>query len=380
MYQDIADIVSIVKKNNSYIKSLQLELSKIYEIIKRFSATRGIIFGGNIAIKKLTDEELELTDFMFHLYTTEIGSKPRELANVIYDLSPIEYKYLSVETKIPNQLVFIHIKFKPIITFHQCPTFISTLEFNDEEFLSYDNFLVQIYEKLSSPVYIKEWPKLYKIEPIMRKKFVDTLETRSDERQFHDRPITLSRWKDFVINNELIKVNNHTFIISKSYDEITKQLHDWLKEHDISFQSSVDKVNHVFDNQISCKKITFQEENQPRLDIELFDLGTYELVPFEMRDSIKHASLYTTLRIYLINIWRYTRLKNLKMIPDKVCDREIERHKDYFIAGAKLVDGLGIDKLIPLNFSGTLIDKSAIIKRDLQMNQVRLPKYYPSIK
>lgn len=126
--------------------------------------------------------------YLYDLYTNDMYNLPKQLTNLLYESGNVLAKYTTLTVRIYryssrisiNGIIFVYFTYmnheisKNILPYN-CPSHFITKEY---KCFGPEIKLINIYTQLVNPLFIKDWPELYKQEKILANELIKSLQKR----------------------------------------------------------------------------------------------------------------------------------------------------------------------------------------------------------
>lgn len=294
------------------------------------------IYANELVIGWLYGKDIIVNDFKItkDSYNIEVYSSHAVFhARKLGELASKYFKYISVQTVIPNEKFRVFINGRSMISVMVLP-YIKNVKimnlikkvlvkglFNSEiNILCIDpiSILTNVYHKLYRPNDLKI-SDIYNIEQKLQKYI--QLPDMTKFIKMYEYPDQVVKFTNELINNvECILLYQHMNfrqIIAVNFETIKDQISIQAEKHGISITSSFNNPFIVFDNQLRFYTIyvIYKDIRYPILNI--FNSTSYEVIPSINIDGRLFGSIYVILRFLLINLWTLRLLKKLGYIGNK---------------------------------------------------------------
>lgn len=300
----------------------KLKFKKYYEIIEKYCIKNEIIVGGKNGIDLILKNTLSKDNFIYELYTDNVFEHSKNLATKLSKINLLPPEYIVVDTIIKNKECAISIDFSQIIKLYNLENyrgslfkkimgviytpgfFINTLKINDKTLLlpcmGAELQLINIYTKLYSIKFLKEWPDLLILEKqlfetirllktggndfkVQKNDFLNFILKQFNEFKFPDYLLIGEYAIDLLTKKNTENIHRLQFITSKSKYEVDLLFEKLVEEyqhhignkHKLKMELNEQSSHIPFDFRL--KKYIIKVNEDPLIDV--FNSGQFELIP-----------------------------------------------------------------------------------------------------
>jgi hypothetical protein len=389
--------IKTAEQPDSMIYKDRKKYNKFYEAAERYASKHGIIIIGDIGIKMLLYQELDLQDNQYILISKNADKDAKNIAKLLYDIDPDglgKYIYAMPKEKdllydiwVNNRLMF---QIKSLVSNRGVDTFklimpasrpgmyakdatgMVSLNVYDSELQ-----LINVYSKLTDPSMVGEYVNLVRYEPILRKEFAATIKQKINQSTVKhgggDKPCTISTkqivemlLEKFVFRTGHVLIGEYglekstKFMSGKRLQIITsnsiKDEQIYIKKliDDLGCQShsGINNPNIPMDNEL--RRMTFYiERKQGRREsiIDVYNAGSYSLIPHI--NNI--GTLPVIMKFILVDFWTIQLLYRMETTSKgytiKLLTNLYDTFKHASVKYTKLFELGKFDKLFPTNTS-----------------------------
>jgi len=311
----ISDTNEIIKKD----RDLYVDYLRAVEL---FTVSNELIIGGRIGINALDKSELSVNDYVYELYGKKTFFKAKRLAHKLYEIAKLNEddffaKSVNLAVSIDRYKFTISVNLRPMAILYEIdkPITKSKVEsiFNKclINVVSVELVLINIYYKLCNPAYIDKWKELYERENnligfIKKSNYVKT--SLKTEDKIISTIVKYSKAKGLIligVNALLLYMfkfdkpkykNKLIFISENKLENDANNLAEILKD---DFVFDYENINLPFDMRI--RKLTIAYKGEQIADI--YNVGEFELVPYNLINDIKVGSPPLIMRFSLIELY-----------------------------------------------------------------------------
>jgi hypothetical protein len=410
--------------NDTIIKNDRLEYKPIFDLLREkitedstevdslhndkiiFSDTSKLI--GNC---KNDDVETEMT-----IYTTHVRKMTTNVANIIHKVFG---KYVQMRSIIPNEEYDVMVNMRNLIKLYRIDryknvkleTLFNAVCINKLLYFPAEVELIDIYHKLYLPNFNEDWESISKTETELYKQIMKTktggakkcgdckIKRKLDLYQIkllmikflhNENYVLIGNWAHTIIEDRPENTNDKFNIqliseneIRQDYDIIVNYLSEFTP-YGLFYKKTklqTPKDNRIFKYTFYIKYPTFGKEIVDKQFLDIYNCGSYELIPYVPikynKISLKVGNVFVQLRFLLIDLWMFKLLKHLNNIDDSVF--QVKCDYIYSTMGKmkkKLPDGFNNspDKYIGINFDEKIDQKLEISKK-----QIKRTSYYPEL-
>lgn len=320
MYENTELIEPFIEYAKSQvINKYEQQYKKYFIECESFMSNKLAILSNISGLQLLLNIKIDHNTFNYIYFCNEPYKLSKKLIDIFYQ--KFSYKYISLQTKLINNIYCILIDGYNLFTFiiddeniQNMVTILKPLSIKSHftdyktKVFNYDTQLIEIYKKLSSPIFIDEWPTLYNYEKDLTQ-------------------IIINNKHKFIINDNIkhgkLSIFNFFSKIRKIYENRLIEIKDISVDNKLQFISKypIDEDFNIFSNEFINYKCKYMIQN-PRIVndkrlkrqtiliylkfkfipiVDIFNYGSYDLIPISLYDHFK-ANIFTSLRFILIDI------------------------------------------------------------------------------
>lgn len=409
--------------NNTIIKQDRLKYKKVFDLLREKiieysdDDNNKIIFSN---VNKLIDydKKNDIIENNMTLYTIHARKITTELTNIIHTKFG---KFVQMRAIIPNEEYDIMFDMRNLVKIYRIDRYkkVNLIDlFNTiciDKLLYFPTAveLIDIYHKLYLPQYNEEWDLISDHENILykyiisekhggeiKKKCVECkIKRKLDVYQIkllmlkflnNENFVFVGNWAHNIIEGDIKSVddNSNIQIISENsidvdYNNIIEYLSEFTN-YGIFYKKKklyIPKDNRIFKYTFYIKYPTFGKSIVDKQFLDIYNCGTYELIPFVPfkydKLNLKIGNIFVQLRFLLIDLWILKLLKHIKSIDTETYNIKNEHILKNMKKIKKLLPG-GFDnykdKYIGINF-----DEKIYQKIDISKKEIKRSSYYPEL-
>lgn len=356
---------------------------------------------------------LKKSIYLYECYSNNVAEHSKALATLLYKLDP-EYltRYTVLITKVPNQSYVINVDQREFVRLYAIPAVkehlpIPILPFHCTSALTQQELfclgpelqLIQIYSKLCNPNFVEEWPTLLDYEKNMRTLFLEQFSQRlektgGEEDEKHKNIIKkiilemVSTRQRIVVGgyiqknlyNHVVKNRNRLQLItSLNIYEEKEIIQQFCDSNGLKIKIRINNPLLPTNPELRRLTIYFNNDDQSYLIVDMYNTGSYELVPTNQVNTLDGSFLIGTpfvqARFLLVEIW-------VLMLIAQQTKKDTKKIIHFFINQYEtLMNGPwpSMEALFPSSsnrYLGNYVDPNALIKW-AQLKLKRIPLFYP---
>ena len=321
MYKDSKKLESFIDESNKIIKKDRELYVKYLKIVETFSFPNELVIGGKLGINAITKDEISTDDYVYELYGKKVFFKAKRLATKIYDTIDDDFisKSVNLSVSIDKYKYIINVNLRPIAILYEIEKPIVKYRTKSPfsgcliNIVSVELVLITIYYKLCNPVFLDEWKELFHKEKTLIKLLKKSNYVKSSlqtDVKIINTIVKYSTAKNLIligVNALLLYMfkfdkpkykNKLVFISENKLENDANNLSDLLSPYG-DFIFEYDYINLPFDIRVRKLSINLAGE----VLTEIYNVGEFELVPYNIINGIKVGSPPLIMRFSLIELY-----------------------------------------------------------------------------
>lgn len=413
MYTQLSNLDNCVSYASAYVLKNDRKLYEpLLSHIEEFLSSEPVVFAGQTASEYFDGKELNKDSYVFEIYASDPLNTSERLVDSLYakfkNNSPfIDINTLALETLIKHTEYSISVgsrSLMKVLTFGEYRG-VDLIEIMNPikapgrfsgaiiKIVPEDWYLITAYRMLYSPQYVDQWEALYNLSG---KILTTIIENNNPSKTGGENITTIARIAllSIVKKSGLLLIGDKALNLYLDSDTqtqrlqlifdsnnspesivglLSKKLEDSTKKIAMS-DHKVDLVNYYLNipSDFRIRKftiyITHGKNKFPLVD--MFNSGTYELLPYVVKEGYKIAHPFVCLRFYLIDLWI------LKLIEHLGGDNNQRRNQ--ILNKMKTINEL--PKQFQLGDYYGEFSNENVARKKLMKALGMAPKYYPAKK
>lgn len=330
-------------------------------------------------------KQSELDLFTYTFFTFNASKMAHLLAIKLFEVSPLG-RYTKVITKIRDYIYVISVNERELCTITDIPNYkgarvtdiLGTAYVDDMLYIGDEIQSIILYKQLCNPAEEKNWTFIEKTLGIQNEPVTGSSEpdkpNEEDPEDIMTRAKLYSLIYDMVRKPDNVLIGNGALQLLNGATNIDKEQRlQLVTTHNLSVFQKMFKQSNVTTSIANLQlfvdprlcRLTIYVNKEPFIDV--FNAGTYELLPFTVVRGMCVGSKYLLMCYRLIDIWTMRLLLGMKVIKSQYAETMISIFKKQFDSMQKL-------PVVPTLFTGTIVNYELFIKRN--NNEINYP-FYP---
>ena len=412
--------------NETYIKNDRLQYKKIFDLIRseiiRYETKKNMLSRDDIIFSNIdkitnTNSVINNTESNMIIYTIHARKISTIIANIIHELYG---KFVQMRSIIPNEEYDIMVNMRNLIKVYRIERYkklklnvlVNAINIDGLLYFPPAIELIDIYHKLYLPNYNEDWDSIYKHENILynliknnKKGGADkclkcNVKRTMDIEQIKllllnflngENYVIVGNWAHQIIENSKqsnIDLHSNIQIISENsiehdYDNILIYLNKFTP-YGIYYKKKmlyIPKDTRIVKYTFYVKYPTFSKTVVDKQFLDIYNCGTYELIPFNnikyKGTNLKIGNVFIQMRFLLIDLWLINLLKSINEINEELFDIKYNYIFNTMILLKKIMPD--VFKNSSGNYIGINFDEKIAQKLEISEKQIKRTSYYPEL-
>lgn len=392
-------------KSSEFILNTRAKFNIFFENLEEYISKNDVIIADKISLYLVLGNEKDIDSYHYTLYSQYPEKHAMNIGKIFYDIAPEDLsRYTHIETKIPRIIYNVWVNNRSLVTIIGIRdiTLTKPIEFkglfNPEinvKTIDPGLLLIQQYQVLSNPALASCWEEtlliIDKLKTLVDKmSWSSIIEGGKDDKTSKKTDDKINMFKNEVIHKFTNRTSSEQRVLIGSYaiydvlrqSLLTKQFSkariqiistvdherdsaeilEIANKHDIQIDIKIQDPSLPLDRRLRKMTVNVKKGSKYYSMIDIFNNGTYELIPFTISDDgLRIGHSYVLLRHFLIDLWLIKIYKKIESLDINIINILIGN----LVKNFKFVDGNFDKTLLQRNedYAGKYIDELLSLRR-----------------